>query len=81
MAESKSIKPLPADYMPQAGDVLGNGLGARAVVSSIEDGVVRYTVHHGTEFVESCSLPIETFVEMARNQAIALARAKEVGCG
>ena len=80
IAESKSIKALPADYMPQAGDILGNGFGERAEVHSVGDGEVLYTVYHGSKFFGRCRLPVEEFAEMARNHAISVAREKEVGC-
>ena len=80
MPDNQIINPLLADYMPQAGDVLGSGLGARAVVSSIEDGVVRYTGYHGSKSFEWCRLPVAEFAEMARNHAISVARSAEVGC-
>ena len=74
MPDNQIIKPIPADYMPQAGDILGSGFGARAEVRSIEDGEVCYTVYHGSEFVESCRRPVAEFAEMARNHAISVAR-------
>jgi len=80
MPDNQIINPLLADYMPQAGDILGSGFGARAVVQSIEDGDVRYVVYHGSRFFDRCRLPIAEFAEMARRDAISVARAAEVGC-
>ena len=80
MTDSQIIKPLLADYTPQVGDVLGNGFGERAVVSSIEDGVVCYTLYHSSKFFDWCRLPVAEFAEMARNHAISVARSAEVGC-
>ncbi len=80
MTDSQTIKPLLEDYIPQAGDVLGSGFGARAVVQSIEDGEVRYVVYHGSKFFDRCRIPVAEFAEMARRDAISVARATKVDC-
>jgi hypothetical protein len=80
MTDSQIIKPLLADYIPQSGDVLGSGFGARAEVQSIEDGEVRYVVYHGSKFFDWCRLPVAEFAEMARRDAISVARETKVDC-
>ena len=80
ISESKSIKELPANYTPQAGDILSSGSRARAEVHSIEDGEVLYTVYHGSEFFESCRRPVAEFTEMARRHAIMVSRVTKDDC-
>lgn len=80
ISESKSINPLQSDYMPQAGDILGSGFGARAEVHSVGDGEVWYTVYHGSKFFDRCRLPVAEFAEMARRDAISVARETKVDC-
>ena len=80
MPDNKIIKPLLADYMPQAGDVLGSGLGARAEVHSVGDGEVRYAVYYGSKFFDWRRLPVAEFAEMARRDAMSVARETKVDC-
>lgn len=80
MANRTTFHPLQADYMPQAGDILGSGFGARAEVHSVGDGEVWYTVYHGSKFFDRCRLPVAEFAEMARRDAMSVARETKVDC-
>lgn len=76
MSDRQIIQPMPADYQPQEGDILCSDRNKRLMVNFVDSGECYYTIEHGT-FSELCRRPVSEFAAMARDAAVALARATD----
>ena len=75
MPDSQIIKPMPADYQPQKGDILCSALNKRLIVHFVDSSECYYAIDHGT-FSELCRRPVSEFSAMACDAAVSLARAR-----